>query len=118
MGDHGHLRVRRSQSFKHPARSAYRIELAESGWFVGRAGNYRHRISGRVLFEVRHVPPKFPPPRARDLRELPERLHHAARFLSSEVIWRDGLRPVLREKADDTEVVPPSKIDMCSAAED
>src|ERR1700736_393815 len=82
MGDHGHLRVRRSRSFEHSTRSAFSIEFTEGRRLMGRTGNHGHRISGRLLSKVRHVPSKLSASRSRELCELPQRLHHPAGVLS------------------------------------
>src|ERR1043166_9439246 len=50
---------------------------------MGRTGNHGHRIPRGLVFEVRHVPPKFPAPRLRDLCEHAQGFHHPAGVLSS-----------------------------------
>src|SRR5262245_22121145 len=59
---------------------------------MGRTGNHRHWIPGRVLSQVRHVPPEFPASRVGELRELPQRLHHPAGILSGEIIRKAFVR--------------------------
>src|SRR5438270_13812869 len=59
---------------------------------MGRARNYRHRISGRILSQVRHVPPKFPAAGPRDLREFPQWPDHPAGILSGKIEATDRSR--------------------------
>src|SRR5437588_4641040 len=78
LGNHGHLRVWRSQSAQRTTRVALFAFDPTGGWVMERTSNHRHRFPRRVLLKIRHVSAKFPAPRARYLRELPPRCRPSA----------------------------------------
>src|SRR6476619_4926209 len=80
LGNHGHLRVWRSQSLQRTTRSALPSFDPTGGWVVERTANHGYWFPRRVLPKIRHVPAKFPAPRARHLRELPSRCRPSAEF--------------------------------------
>src|SRR5204863_7038862 len=71
--NHGHLRVWRSESVERAVRVALSSFDPTGGWVVARTANHGHWVPRRILLKIRHVPAKFPPSRARYLRELPPR---------------------------------------------
>ena len=66
LGNHGHLRVWRSQSGQHTTRVALSSFDPTGGWVVERTANHRHRFSQGVLLKIRHIRQNF-----RSLRSLP-----------------------------------------------
>src|SRR5882762_9224664 len=80
LGNHGHLRVWRSQSAQCTTRVALSSFDPTGGWVMERTANHRHRFPRRVLLKIRHVPAKFPAARIRHLRELPARPGPSAEF--------------------------------------
>ncbi len=82
LGSDGNLRLRRSGTVEHPARFTVLAELAKIGRFVERTAHHRHRIPGRLLFEIRFLSAEFPAARSCYLSELPQRPWASAGFLS------------------------------------
>src|SRR6266567_2835493 len=92
LGNHGHLRVWRSQSVDRAARLALSSFDPAGRRVVERTANHRYRFPRRVLLKIRHVPAKFPAPRARHLRELSQRPRASAELLSQRSVERDHER--------------------------
>src|SRR5205807_476090 len=78
LGNHGHLRVWRSQSAQRTTRVALSSFDPTGGWVMERTANHRHRFPRRVLPKIRHVPAKLSAPCARHLRQLPPRPRSSA----------------------------------------
>src|SRR6266403_785875 len=88
MGGNGYLCMRRSRSPDHSARHAFFAQFAKARRLVGGTPNHRHRISARVLSEVRHVSAKFSAASARDIRELSQRPWSSAELLPLRSVGR------------------------------
>ncbi len=78
LGNHGYLRVWRSQSAQRTTRVALSSFDPTGRWVVERTPNHGYRFSRRLLLKIRHVPAKLSPPCARYLRELPPRPRSSA----------------------------------------